>query len=99
MPLSPVLLLGAGAGEATCGILYLASFLRRGGIEAYVRLWDGDEDEAAVEKSIEQLVRRVRPKLIGLSLKWFHHAARCLTVARTIRRVAPDVHITVGGNS
>ncbi len=99
MALSPVLLLGAGAGEATCGILYLASYLRRGGIESYVRLWDGDEDERAVERSIEQLVRRVRPKLIGLSLKWFHHAARLLVVARTIRRVAPDVHITVGGNS
>lgn len=98
-PLSPVLLLGGGAGEATCGILYLASHLRRHGIEAYVRLWDGDEDEAAVEKSIEQLINRVKPKLIGLSLKWFHHAARTLIIARTIRRVAPDVHITVGGNS
>lgn len=98
-PLSPVLLLGGGAGEATCGILYLASHLRRHGVEAYVRLWDGDENDAAVERSIEQLVKRVKPKLIGLSLKWFHHAARTLLIARTIRRVAPHVHITVGGNS
>lgn len=96
---SPVLLLGGGAGEATCGILYLASHLRRHGIEAYVRLWDGDEDEAEVMRSIEQLVARVKPKLIGISLKWFHHAARTLLIARTIREVAPDVHITVGGNS
>lgn len=98
-PLSPVLLLGGGAGEATCGILYLASYLRRHGIEASVRLWDGDEDEAQVTRSIEQLLARVKPKLIGLSLKWFHHAARTLLIARTIRRVAPHVHITVGGNS
>ena len=27
--LSPVLLIGAGTGEATCGILYLAGYLRR----------------------------------------------------------------------
>src|ERR1044072_9518862 len=38
--LSPVLLLGAGTGEATCGSLYLAGYLRRGGIEAFVRLYD-----------------------------------------------------------
>jgi hypothetical protein len=35
----PVLLLGGGRGEATCGILYLAGFLRRNGVEAAVRLW------------------------------------------------------------
>ncbi len=98
-PLSPVLLLGGGAGEATCGILYLAGYLRRHGVEAFVRLHDADEDEASVERSVQQLLRRVKPKLVGLSLKWFHHASRTLLIARTIRRLAPDIHITVGGNS
>ena len=28
-PKAPVLLIGAGTGEATCGILYLAAYLRR----------------------------------------------------------------------
>ncbi|MCY1022464.1 cobalamin-dependent protein [Pyxidicoccus sp. MSG2] len=97
--LSPVLLVGAGAGEATCGILYLASYLRRGGIEAFVRLWDGDETEAEVVRSFERLVTRVRPKLIGISLKWFHHVDRALLIARTVRKIDPGIRIVVGGNS
>ncbi|MCP3097975.1 cobalamin-dependent protein [Myxococcus sp. K15C18031901] len=97
--LSPVLLVGAGTGEATCGILYLASYLRRGGIEAFVRLYDGDETPAEVQRSFEGLVRRVRPKLVGISLKWFHHVDRALLIARTLRRIDPGIRIVLGGNS
>ncbi|WP_338868791.1 B12-binding domain-containing radical SAM protein [Myxococcus stipitatus] len=97
--LSPVLLVGAGTGEATCGILYLASYLRRGGIEAFVRLYDGDETPAEVVRSFEALVRRVRPKLVGISLKWFHHVDRALLIARTLRKIDPSIRIVVGGNS
>lgn len=98
-PLSPVLLLGAGAGEATCGILYLASYLRRGGIEAYVRLWESDETEAEVRRSLEALLARVRPRLVGISFKWFHHVHRALRMARILRSLDPEVRIVVGGNS
>ncbi|MHA7631510.1 B12-binding domain-containing radical SAM protein [Corallococcus sp. M7] len=97
--LSPVLLVGAGTGEATCGILYLASYLRRGGIEAFVRLWDGDESAGEMTQSFERLIARVRPKLIGISLKWFHHVDRALLIARTIRKIDPSIRIVVGGNS
>lgn len=98
-PLSPVLLLGAGTGEATCGILYLASYLRRHGIEAYVRLNDTDETQDELERSLSALVARVRPKLVGISLKWFHHVARALRIARTLRKIDPRIRILVGGNS
>ena len=97
--LSPVLLIGAGTGEATCGILYLASYLRRGGIEAFVRLYDGDETEEDVFRSLEALVARVRPRLVGISLKWFHHVHRALLLARTLRAIDPDIRIVVGGNT
>jgi hypothetical protein len=97
--LSPVLLVGAGTGEATCGILYLASYLRRGGIEAFVRLYDGDETHAEVVRSFERLVARVRPRLVGISLKWFHHLDRALLIARTLRKLDPGIRIVVGGNS
>jgi hypothetical protein len=97
--LSPVLLLGAGTGEATCGILYLASYLRRGGIEAFVRLYDGDETEDEVTRSLEALVARVRPKLVGISLKWFHHVHRALLLARTLRKLDPEIRVVVGGNT
>lgn len=97
--LSPVLLLGAGTGEASCGILYLASFLRRHGIEAFVRLNDDDDSEAAIEQSLRQLLERVRPKLVGISLKWFHHLARAKLLAETIRALDPGVKIVLGGNT
>jgi hypothetical protein len=97
--LSPVLLLGAGTGEATCGILYLAGYLRRSGIEAFVRLYDGDESEAEVRRSLEGLVARVRPRLVGISLKWFHHVHRALLIARTLRELDPEIRLVVGGNT
>jgi hypothetical protein len=97
--LSPVLLLGAGTGEATCGILYLAGYLRRGGIEAFVRLYDGDETEHEVTRSLEAMVARVRPKLVGISLKWFHHVHRALLLARTLRKIDPGIRVVVGGNT
>src|SRR3954463_8191051 len=96
---SPVLLVGAGTGEATCGILYLAGYLRRNGIEAFVRLYDGDQTEAEVTRSLEGLVARVRPKLVGISLKWFHHVHRALLIARLLRKIDPEIQIAVGGNS
>jgi hypothetical protein len=94
-----VLLLGAGTGEATCGILYLASMLRRGGIEAFVRLTDDDEAPAQLESSLEALLAHVRPRAVGISLKWFHHVARGLLIARTLRKLDPELQIIVGGNS
>ncbi len=97
--LSPVLLLGAGSGEATCGILYLAGYLRRNGIEAFVRLYDRDITEAEVTRSLEAVVARVRPKLVGISLKWFHHVDRALLLARTLRKIDPEIEIVFGGNS
>lgn len=96
---APVLLLGAGTGEATCGILYLASYLRRHGVEAVVRLTDDDETPEALTDTLTKLVRAVRPGLVGISLKWFHHVARGLLVARTVKAVDPGVEVVFGGNS
>jgi len=93
--LSPVLLLGAGSGEATCGILYLASYLRRHGVEAYVQL----DDDGGTGRRLEALMSRVRPKLVGISLKWFHHLAGARRVARAVREIDPGVQIVLGGNS
>ncbi len=98
-PLSPVLLLGAGTGEATCGILYLAGYLRRAGVEAYVRLYDHDVENDEILRSLTTLVGRVRPRLVGISLKWFHHVHRALQMARLLRTIDPQLTIVLGGNS
>lgn len=97
--LSPVLLLGAGRGEATCGILYLAGFLRRNGVEAFVRLYDDDGTEEEMEQSLAELLSHVRPRLVGISMKWFNHLSRGLFIAQTVRAYDADIRIVVGGNS
>lgn len=97
--LAPVLLLGAGAGEAACGILYIASYLRRGGVEAYVRVFDWDVTEDDMMASLQPLLGRVRPRVVGLSLKWFHHVYRAIQLARIIRAIDPTIRIVIGGNT
>lgn len=42
---------------------------------------------------------RVRPRLVGISLKWFHHVHRALRMARTLRRIDPELRIVIGGNT
>lgn len=98
-PLSPALLLGAGPGEATSGLLYLASYLRRHGVEAFVRLVDADASEDEVASSLASLMAHVRPRLVGLSLKWFHHLHRGLWMAEVLARIDPEVRIVLGGNT
>ena len=98
-PRSPVLLLGAGLGEATCGILYLASYLQRHGVEARVRLFDPDESPAELARSLAALLGHLRPRLVGISLKWFHHLARARRMARLVRSIDPEVEVVLGGNS
>jgi len=44
-------------------------------------------------------VARVRPRLVGISLKWFHHVHRALAMAKILRRIDPEIRIVVGGNT
>src|SRR4051812_10181555 len=97
--LTPVLLIGAGTGEATCGILYLAGYLRRHGLETWVRLQDSDHDPKALKAELTRLMKHAKPKLVGISLKWFHHVARALQIARLLKQIDPEVEIALGGNT
>jgi hypothetical protein len=92
-------LLGAGRGEATCGILYLGGYLRRNGVEAYVRLNDWDRTEDEIVRSLRQLLGRTRPAIVGISLKWYLHVHRAVVMARAIRRIDPKIRIVLGGNT
>lgn len=98
-PLSPVLLLGATTGPAAVGILYLASYLRRHGIEAYCRFSDPYDEYAALEQNIQQLLEKIKPKLVGVSLKWFPHIARGLEICTLVKKYAPDMRTVLGGDT
>lgn len=97
--LSPVLLVGATTGAATVGIMYLASFLRRHGIEAYCQLNDVHTDHASLRENVRQLLIRIQPKLVGVSMKWFPHMARGLEICRLVKEFSPETQIVLGGDT
>jgi amino acid adenylation domain-containing protein len=97
--MSPVLLLGDRTGQATTGLIYIASFLRRKGIEAYCRWNDMNQTRIMLKKNIRELLEKIRPKIVGVSMKWFPHIARVLEICQTIKAYDPSIKIAVGGNT
>nr|UXE46073.1 hypothetical protein Hi04_10k_c5591_00013 [uncultured bacterium] len=95
----PVLLLGAGTGLATSGLLYLASYLRQHGVEAYARPLDTAPSLAELERRTVALLERVRPRLVGISLKWFLHLHRGIHLARVVKAFDPDICVVLGGDT
>ena len=60
-PGSAVLLLGDTTGTATVGLLYLASYLRRNGVEAYCRWNDTNDTEESLKQDIVTLMEKIQP--------------------------------------
>jgi len=95
----PVLLLGGGPGLATSGLLYLGSYLRRHGVEAYARPFDGAQSLVELERRLHHLLDRFRPSVVGISLKWFLHIHRALHAARVIKAHDPAIKVVLGGDT
>ncbi|MBI4859388.1 MAG: cobalamin B12-binding domain-containing protein [Candidatus Riflebacteria bacterium] len=98
-PLSPVLLLGSTVGLATAGLLYLASYLRRHGVEARCQLLDEHTTLPGLEANVRRLLDRHRPRLVGVSLKWFPHIARALEICRLVKTFSPSTRTVLGGDT
>ncbi len=94
-----VLLVGETVGPATVGLSYLASYLRRKGIDAYCQGHDSCRTREALRANIKQMLERVRPTLFGISLKWFPHMARALEIAKIAKELSPDLTVVLGGNT
>ncbi|MCU0287319.1 MAG: condensation domain-containing protein, partial [Acidobacteria bacterium] len=96
---NPVLLLGDRTGPASTGLLYIASFLRRNGIEAYCQWNDLNQTRAALTANIRQILDTIQPKIVGVSMKWFPHIARVLEICRQVKTYDPSILVVVGGNT
>jgi hypothetical protein len=94
-----VLLLGDTTGTATTGLLYLASYLRRNGIEAYCQWNDPHKTAAALETNVKKILSRLRPGIVGISMKWFPHIARALEICRIVKKNDPHIKVVVGGDT
>jgi len=98
-PGSAVLLLGDTTGTATAGLLYLASYLRRNGVEAYCQWNDTANTPASLREHTRDLLEKFRPRLVGVSMKWFPHMARVFEICGIVKAYDPGVTVVVGGNS
>jgi polyketide synthase PksJ len=98
-----VLLLGDTPGQSSAGLLYLASYLRRNGIKAYCYFNDSNWETALLKKHIEELLMKIKPRIVGVSMKWFLHIARVLEMCKIIKeysqRNSLDIKVVLGGNS
>lgn len=98
-PLSPVLLLAANTGQAPIGVLYLASYLYRNGIKTFCQFNDFHFDYVEMSHNIQTMLGKIKPKLVGVSLKWFPHIARGLEICKLIKQHTPEVKTVLGGDT
>lgn len=94
-----VLLLGDTPGMATTGLLYMASYLRRHGIETRCQFTDANWTFESLKTNIEMLLKEINPKIVGVSMKWFLHIARVLEICKMVKEYSPHIEIVVGGNT
>jgi amino acid adenylation domain-containing protein/non-ribosomal peptide synthase protein (TIGR01720 family) len=103
LPNGRVLLLGDTPGMPTTGLLYLGSYLRRNGITTYCQFNDSTEDYAAMKKNLEDLLEKIQPEVVAVSLKWFPYIARVLDMCKIVKEYAnrntSPVKVVVGGNT
>jgi amino acid adenylation domain-containing protein len=96
---SPVLLLGDTTGTASIGLLYLASYLRRHKIEAFCQWYDDNYTRDSLRRNLERLLARIKPKVVGISMKWFPHMERALEMARIVKTSDSSIEVVMGGDS
>jgi amino acid adenylation domain-containing protein len=99
-----VLLLGDTPGMPSCGLLYMASYLKRNSISAYCRFNDINLDYASLKKSTENLLQAIRPGVVTVSMKWFLYIARVFEICKIVKEFAAaeldhDITVVVGGNT
>ena len=96
---SRILLLGDSVGTNTVGLLYLASYLRRNGVEAYCQWNDPWRNKQLLKENIEKLLQKLKPDIVGISMKWFPHIARALEICRIVKDFSSSIKVVVGGDS
>ncbi|MDQ1353564.1 MAG: hypothetical protein QG657_3870, partial [Acidobacteriota bacterium] len=94
-----ILLLGDTIGAASTGLLYLASYLRRNGIDAVCQSNDRVRKNSLLKPHLEKLLSEFQPKIVGVSMKWFTHIARALEICKIIKTIDPTVKVVIGGNT
>ncbi len=94
-----ILLFGSTPGSATVGILYIASYLKRNGINAYCKYNNLDVDYKSLKEDLEKIIKEIKPQIVGVSIKWFPHMSRGLEICKIIKEISKDIEVVIGGNT
>jgi amino acid adenylation domain-containing protein/non-ribosomal peptide synthase protein (TIGR01720 family) len=94
-----VLLLGDTPGMPSTGLLYLASYLKRNGVDACCQFYDPATGYQSMKRNLQMVLEAVKPRLVAVSMKWFLYIARVLDICRIIKECSPDTQVVVGGNT
>lgn len=94
-----VLLFGDSVGTNTVGLLYLASFLRRNGIEAYCQWNDLWCTKQLLIENLTRILNELKPDIVGVSIKWAPHMARALEICKIVKQFSAQIQVVVGGDS
>jgi amino acid adenylation domain-containing protein/thioester reductase-like protein len=95
----PVLLIGDTPGTPSVGLLYLAGYLRRNGIQARCQFTDMSRDYASLRANTVELLEKIEPEIVGVSMKWFPYMARVLDICKIVKAHSPGIKVVVGGNT
>ena len=94
-----VLLLDSSTNMATVGLLHLAAYLRRNGIEAYCQAANHEKTINGLKNNTLSLLSKIKPGIVGVSIKWFLHIARGLEICKIIKEYDPNIKIVIGGDT
>ncbi len=94
-----VLLMGDTLGMPTVGLLYIASYLWRNNVKSYCYFYDSSKDFETLCNNTSSLIKKIKPKIVGLSMKWFPYIEKVFETARIIKGINPDIIIVLGGNT
>lgn len=97
--ISEIFLFGDKAGIGTVGILYLASYLRKNGINAKCLYINDAYTKDELEKTIITCLKNAAPRYVGLSMKWFPHICRIFEMASIIKNYDTTIKVIVGGDT
>lgn len=78
------------------GLFSMANLLNTNGIKTKI-IHIGLEKVVHKNISIEEIIKRNKAKVYGISLMWNHQAYECIELARQIKKIYPDSIILFGG--
>lgn len=94
-----ILLIGDKPGTSGVGLLYLASYLYRNNVRSVLYCADTSWNTSEMKVKLYEKLENHHPRFVGISMKWFPHIRRVLTMAKFIKEWDNSIKIILGGDT